>query len=179
MEGLLKSQNVPTFEGKKEKFALWSFSFLSICQIPGCKQVLTSDSYVVPDETDVLDPVTDAAAILARKANDTAYGLLTISVKDETGFQALRNGITDELPSGSARHAWKNIISIYQPKSKTQQYELEQRFNDCKLEKESKNPEEWFTELEHIKVQLKENHTVILDDDKTIQHIVYNLKPKC
>jgi hypothetical protein len=55
---------------------------------------------------------------------------------------------------------------------------LEQRFNDCKLEKETKNPEEWFTELEHIKVLLKENHTVILSDDKIIQHIVYNLKAK-
>jgi hypothetical protein len=73
----------------------------------------------------------------------------------------------------------ENIIRIYQQKSKTQQYELEQRLNDCKLEEETKNPEEWFTELEHIKVLLKENHTVILSDDKTIQHIVYNLKPKC
>jgi hypothetical protein len=36
-----------------------------------------------------------------------------------------------------------------------------------------------FTELEHIKVLLKENHTVILDDDKTIQHIGYNLESKC
>jgi hypothetical protein len=78
MEGLLKSQKVPTFEGKKEKFAQWSFTFLSICQITGCKQVLTSDTYVVPDESDILDPVTDAAALLARKANDTFYALLTI-----------------------------------------------------------------------------------------------------
>ena len=139
MEGLLKSQKVPTFEGKKEKFAQWSFTFLSICQIAGCKQVLTSDTYVVPDETTVLDPTTQAAEILARKANDTAYALLTISIKDETGFQAVRNGVTTVLPSGSAREAWKNIIRIYQPKSKTQQYDLEQRFNDCKLEKETKN----------------------------------------
>jgi hypothetical protein len=100
MEGLLKSQKVPTFEGKKEKLAQWSFT-LSICQIADCKQVFASD----PEETDVLDPVTNAEDLLARKANDTAYSLLTISVKDESCFQAVRNGITDELPSGSARKA--------------------------------------------------------------------------
>jgi hypothetical protein len=131
--------------------------------ITGCKQVLTSDTYAVPTEAAVLDPETQAAQILARKSNDTAYELLKISVKDETGFHAFRNGVTTDLPSGSAREDWKT----YQPKSKNQQYELDQRFNDCKLEKETKNPEEWFTELEHIKVLLKENHTVILDDDKT------------
>jgi hypothetical protein len=103
-----------------------------------------------------LDPATQAAQILERKANDTAYALLTISIKDETGFQAARNGVTTTLPSGSAREAWKNIIRIYQRKSRTQEYELE-----------------------HIKVLLKENHTDTISADKTIQHLVYNLKPKC
>jgi hypothetical protein len=52
-----------------------------------------------------LDPASQAAEILARKANDAAYALLTISVKDKTGFQAVSNGITTDLPPGSAREA--------------------------------------------------------------------------
>jgi hypothetical protein len=57
---------------------------------------------------------------------------LTISVKDATGFQAIRNAVTDDLPNGCARTAWKNLIRIFQPKTTTQKYELEQAFNDCK-----------------------------------------------
>ena len=166
-------------KARKEKFAQWSYTFLSICMIAGCKEVLTSDTYAVPAANAVLDPITDAAELIARKANNTAYALLTISIKDATGFQAIRSAVTTDLPEGSARQAWKNLLTIYQPKSKTQQYDLEQKFNECKLDKETKNPDEWFTDLEHIRVLLREDHSVILDNDKMIQHIVYNLKPKC
>jgi hypothetical protein len=73
------------------------------------------DSIAVPKESDNLNTVTDADKFLIRKANSAAYALLTVVVKDVTGFQAIRNGCT--LPSGSAREAWKNLIRIYQPKS--------------------------------------------------------------
>ena len=80
METILKGQKIPTFEGKKEKFAQWSYTFLSICAIAGCKEVLSSDTYKVPAEKDVLDPKTQDAEIKARQANSTAYALLTITI---------------------------------------------------------------------------------------------------
>jgi spore germination protein YaaH len=178
MEGLLKSTKIPVFEGKHEKFAQWSYTFLSVCAISGWKQVLLDDNLAVPAESENLDPVTDAALLLLRKANSAAYALLTVVVKDVTGFQAIRNGCTDDLPSGSAREAWKNLIRIYQPKSTTQKFELEQKFNQCQLLKETKNPDEWFTELEHIRLLLKEDHSLNYDNDKMIQHIIYNIKAK-
>ena len=55
---------------------------------------------------------------------------------------------------------------------------MELKLNECILDKETKKPDEWFTELEHIRVLLREDHTVILDNDKMIQHILYNLNPK-
>ena len=180
MEGVLRGQKVPQFEGKKEKFPQWSFTFLSVCMFTGCKDALISDTYQVPAEAAVLDETTAAGKedLQKRRANDSAYALLTICIKDPTGFQAIRNGVTTDLPNGSARQAWKNILRIYQPKSTTQRYELEQRFNDCKLEKETKNPDEWFTDLEHIRTLLSEDHSVKIEEEKMIQHIIYNLKPK-
>jgi hypothetical protein len=68
---------------------------------------------------------------------------------------------------------------IYQPKSNTQKFELIQNFNDCKLEKETKNPDEWFTELEHIRVILLDDHNDDISEDKMIQQILFNIKPKC
>jgi hypothetical protein len=54
-----------------------------------------------------------------------------------------------------------------------------QNFNDCKLEKETRNSDEWFTELEHIRVILSDDHNETISDEKIIQQIVFNLKPKC
>ena len=45
---MLKGQKVPNFEGKKDKFPQWSYTFLSICVIAGCKDALVSDTYDVP-----------------------------------------------------------------------------------------------------------------------------------
>ena len=174
MESVLKGQKIPPFEGKKEKFAQWSYTFLSFCAIMGCKQVLISDDYKVPKHDEDLDNDLNKA-----EANSAAYALLTITIKDPTGFQAVRNGKSTDLPDGSARLAWKNLLRIYQPKTSTQKFELEQKFNDCKLEKETKNPDEWFTDLEHIRVLLQEDHEKVIDDDRMIQHIVYNIKAKC
>jgi hypothetical protein len=174
---MLKGQKIPHFEGKKEKFAQWSYTFLSICAIAGCKDALVSDTYDVPASDLELNDLQEVL-LKRRKANATAYAMLTITVKDNTGFQAVRNGVTKKLPDGSAREAWKNLLKIYQPKSTTQKYELEQKFNDCKLEKETKSPDEWFTELEHIRVLLKEDHSFEISDEKMIQQIVYNVKPK-
>ena len=177
MESIIKAQNIPTFDGKKEKFAQWSYTFLSICSISNCKEALIDDEFYCPSDSEDLED-TQKDELKARKANRLAYALLTMTVKDATGFQAIRNGKTKRLPDGSAREAWKNLLKIYQPKTSTQRYELEQRFNDCKLEKETKNPDDWFTELEHIRVLLQEDHNFELSDDKMIQHIVYNIKPK-
>jgi hypothetical protein len=54
---------------------------------------------------------------------------------------------------------------------------LEQQFNQCFLKKEDENPDEWFSELEKIKLQLKMDHDVIYDDNKMISQIVYNITP--
>jgi hypothetical protein len=178
MDSLLKNAKLPFFDGKSEKFAQWSYTFLSICAIAGCKEVLTDENLMIPLEGAILDPATDADLITLRKANNTAYSLLLITVKDPVGFQAIRNGKDKDHPSGLASLAWKNIFRIYKSTSTTQKFELEQSFNQLQLTQETKNPDEWFTSLEHIRIQLEEDHGIIYDNDKMIQHIIYNLKPK-
>jgi hypothetical protein len=85
---------------------------LSACAISGWKQVLLDDNIAVPNESDNLNTVTDADRILFRKTNSAAYALLTVVVKVVTDFQAIGNGCTDGLPSGSARQAQQNLIRI-------------------------------------------------------------------
>jgi hypothetical protein len=99
-------------------------------------------------------------------------------VKDSVGFQAIRNGLTTEIPNGSAYKAWQNLLKIYQPATITHKYDLEQKFNDCRLDKETKNPDIWYTELETIRTILKDDFNTEINDDRMIQHIAYNIKPK-
>ena len=57
-------------------------------------------------------------------------------------------------------------------------YELEQDFNKCSLDQESKNPDEWFAELQKIRLQLLMDFTITYTDEKVITHMLYNIKPK-
>jgi hypothetical protein len=61
--------------------------------------------------------------------------------------------------------------------SYAKKHELEQQFDQCSLTEEDKNPDEWFSELEKIKLQLKMDHNVIYDDNKMISQIVHNITP--
>jgi hypothetical protein len=99
---------------------------------------------MVPAEGVALDPAdpVEATLIASRLANSTAYALLCCNVIDPIGHMAIRNGCTTLLPSGSAREACKNIVRIYQPISTTQKFDLEQKCKDCKLEKETKHPDD-------------------------------------
>jgi hypothetical protein len=107
---------------------MWSYTFLSFCNINEYRKALTNDNYNVPAETSILNPATQVAAIAIRYANSNAYALLTCVVTNPTGHMAIRNGCTTPLPSGSASEAWRNLLRIYQPISTTQKFDLEQKF---------------------------------------------------
>jgi hypothetical protein len=151
-----------------------------------CRDAFLKDAteYPIPADTEDLTDTTNStvaqneAKEKRRQANQTAYALLNLTIKDTIGHAAVRSAVTADLPYGSARLAWQNLTRIFQPKTATQKYELEQSFNDCKYEKETKNPDEWFMELETIRVLLREDHSVEISDEKMIQHMVYNVKPR-
>jgi hypothetical protein len=54
MDSLLKNAKLPFFDGKTEQVAQWSYTFLSICAIAGCREVLKDPFIVIPAESDVL-----------------------------------------------------------------------------------------------------------------------------
>jgi hypothetical protein len=56
-------------------------------------------------------------------------------------------------------------------------HELEQTFNKSSLDKEHKNPDEWFAELEKIRLQLKIDFATEITDDRMISQILYNTHP--
>ena len=162
-----------TFSGKKEDYMMWSAKFLSYAQVKGFKKVLMGTES--PPASNYLSPDADQKRI--SKANDVAYSMLNIAVKDDVSFGAIYTATTDELPDGDAHKAWENLKQIFKPVSNANKHELEQSFNQCCLIKDDKNPDEWFAELERIRLQLKLDHKENYTDEKMISQIVYNLVP--
>ena len=90
---------------------------------------------------------------------------------------AIYNATTSALPDGDAHQAWENLKTIFKPVTSAKKHELEQTFNQSALLKELKNPDEWFAELEKIRLQLKLDFKYIIDDEKMISQIIYNIHP--
>jgi hypothetical protein len=90
---------------------------------------------------------TDADAIKAKTQNVKAYMLLTLSMSPSNTitFGAIQNVPTEELPTGDAKKAWKNICQINHPTTRTELHELEWQFDLCSLTVDNLNPDKWFS----------------------------------
>ena len=136
-----KSIRTIPFSGKKQDYIIWRARFLSFSQIKGCKQVLLGKT-TVPSASKTLLKGTDDKEILARHANAIAYSMLNMAVSDSVSFGAVYNAQSTDLPDGDAAKALANLDKIFKSKSSAKKHELEQKFNDCKLLRDDKNPDE-------------------------------------
>ena len=173
-----KSIRTIPFNGKKTDYIIWRARFLSYAQIKGCKQIILGTTSVPAANVTLVKGIDDAE-ILVRHLNAIAYSMLNMAVSDSVSFGAVYNAQTNELPDGDAAQALANLDKIYKSKSSAKKNELEQSFNDCKLIKEEKNPDEFFADLDKIRLQLQIDYDLkTYDDEKVRSHILYNVKPK-
>jgi hypothetical protein len=165
-----KTLKAITFSGKREDYMKWSAKFLSYAQVKGLKKIFTgAEKYTaLTDDKEKLKFIKD---------NDIAYSLLHMAVKDDVSFSAVYSGSSKLFPDGDAHIAWKNLKTIFKPVSNARQHELEEEFHGSKLLKDQTNPDEWFAQLEKIRLQLKLDHNEEITDKKMINHILYNTKP--
>jgi hypothetical protein len=112
--------------------------------------------------------------MIARAANNNAYSELISCCEDEVSFSIVDAAITDALPSGDARLAWKNLVARYEPTTSVTLVQLKKEFTNCILEDVSENPEIWITKLEQLRQKLNRLNAPISDLDLMI-HILNNL----
>jgi hypothetical protein len=178
----VKSVKSLPFSGKKSEFPVWKFKFLACCAYQKCEQILLNDNYEAPDSQEILDikVAADRQAMERTVANTKAYMLLSLCIppNDTITFNAIQNAVTQELLSGDAEQAWKNICEINQPATRADQHDLEQQLNHCVLSDDSQNPDKWFSKLENLRILLKLDHQLIITDDSMITQILYNTNSK-
>ena len=175
-----KVKSVP-FSGNKADFYVWTGKFLSYCHSQSCKEVILGTEVPINDAEYVValtDPTASKDVLKTKKANDTAMALLNLSLTDIVSQCAVQNAISEEYANGLASTAWTNLKDIYRPISVARCNELEMEFSNCVLTHNSKNPDEWFAELDFIKQQLVIDYKQkdIYTAKKIIHHILYNVK---
>jgi hypothetical protein len=143
--------------------------------LQGYRKVLEGTT-PVPAST-VAFPEANDAELAPRKLNKVAITLLNLSMTDVVIYGAIYNARTAAQLEVCAATAWRNLLAIYKPVIQAKRHELEQEFNKHVLYSHEKNIDEWFAELERFLIQLNVDYNVVYNDDKMIQHILYNIKP--
>jgi hypothetical protein len=143
--------------------------------VQGCRRALEGVDPVPPANAALV--AANFVELAARKANEVAIILLNMSMTDVVSYGAIFNARTVAQPDGCAATAWRNLLAIYKPVTQAKRHELEQEFNKCVHYSLEKSVDEWFAELEKLRIQLHVDYNVIYDDNKMIQHILYNLNP--
>jgi hypothetical protein len=166
------------FSGKRTDFVMWATRFMSYAHSKGFDDILYGyKNMIIPSKDEELDKKDDAALILIRKMNGQAMSALHSACRDHVSFNAINNSISEDVPQGDAHQAWLNLHTIFKPTSSAQKHDLEFQFTQCSLIRDTKNPDEWFAELDRIRLQLQMDHQVKYDDEKMITQIIYNILP--
>ena len=121
IEAELKSTRVVPFSGKKEDWDMWQIKHVGRACVRGTYGVLmgTTKIHKIAAGKAATDPEKEIIEL-----NTIAYNDLLQSCSEAISFNLVRNGITDDLPDGSAAQAWKNLCSKYSPNTVAEKIRL-------------------------------------------------------
>ena len=125
MSDNLKAIRIIQFDDKKSSFRRWSKKFLAVAKRRGYKKVLLGTE-TVPKSMDVLDETKAADKVLlaAREANELAYNDLILACDGDIAFGIVETAVSAELPDGDAKLAWKNLHTMFMPKTSANKVQL-------------------------------------------------------
>ena len=159
----------------KSVWSVWHKQFLARAHLKGFKSVLDG-SIKVPKKKDKIDTNTAEGKRMqsARAANENAYNELLLSFSDVVNFNLVDKAVSGDLPDGDAFQAWKILKDRHEPNTAANKVGLKLEFSQSKLSDVKKDPEEWVSELEIIKIKLA-NMKVQISEEDLIIHIINNL----
>ena len=160
---------------KKSIWTVWSRQFLARAHLKGYKGILDG-TIKVPGKGDRIDITSETGRkrLEARKQNINAYNELILSFDDMVNFNLVNKAVNAELPDGDAFLAWKNLKSKHEPNTAANKVGLKLEFSQSKMTDIKKDPEEWVSELEIIRIKLSDLKVEMTDEDIII-HIINNM----
>ena len=83
------------------------------------------------------------------------YNDLVSEQDDTVYFQIVEESATKELPNGCALRKWENFNKKFQPMTGVSKTIIQKKFAKCDLDDVTWDPEDWITELELLRGNLK------------------------
>ena len=174
---------VIVFSGKKEDFTdYWDDKFLACASFSGFQDLLArcKPEEVTKDST-ILE-ATQADEKEQIRIKDFLKGsfeelLLSVDTSTAAGkvaFCIIKGCNTNEYPNGNKPKAWKRLCEKYIDKSAPTLIKSKRKLSKSRLKENTKDPEEWITELEELCDRLEDMGS-IMSDEYLMIHILNNL----
>ena len=147
-----KAIRIIGFSGEEEKWNEWKSKFLVKAKSGGYRDLLLG-KVTAPDEGATgydYSNLSDAAKA-ALKANEDGFDALTLACKG-IAHELVASAVTSAHPDGNAREAWVLLSKTYEDDTMATRISLKAEFDNCRMASNYAHPNEWFTELDKIKL---------------------------
>ena len=150
---------VIVFSGEKENFTdYWEAQFLARTSHCGFKELLTRCKLEeVPKDSTILEATQadEKEQIRIKYLNKEAFEDLILLIDTSTAaekvyFRIIKGCKTKNYPNGNAPKAWKYLCNKYIDRSAPKLNKIKRKFATSRLKKNTKDPEEWISELEEL-----------------------------
>ena len=190
-----KSIRIIEFSGKQSDWDGWSEKFLAKAEHKGYRKLLlcrkNKDGYdVIPteDEFSAAEDEQNKSAvhkttIALAKLNRQAYMDLILSIdhkssRGKVAFRLVKNCKSAEYPEGNCKLAWSRLVAKYAPKSTPSLLKLKKKYENSKLTKVVRDPDEWISELEGIRTEIEDIDSSSSISDKDFMVKILNNLPE-
>jgi hypothetical protein len=157
---------ITPFSGEKKDWECWSTIFLAKARLRGYRNV-TLGVEIPPNKGSK-----DFESYVLR--NDIAYAEILIACKCDICFGVINSSRSEILLDGDAKLAWDNLITKFEPRTKSSLIQLKKQFLENKLKDSTQDPDQWIQSLEGIQRKLQILGHKISEMDMII-HILQNL----
>jgi len=168
------------WKGKKEEWYTWHKRFLVRAMTRGYHGILVGLESVPSDQdAKTFAGLTEMTSAQKKKFNNyklniRAYAdLLQNCTQDIVSFGIVDAAKDKELSNGNSKLAWKRLSEKFAGCNNAEKMKLIKQLNESRMGKKE-DPDEWITDLEHLKQRIAECGKTI-DDNELVMHILYHL----
>ena len=173
-DALERNMKYIPWKGKKEEWYTWHKTFLVRAMTCGYHGILVGLELVPSDEVaKTLAGLTEMTSVQKKKFNNyklniRAYAdLLQCCTQDLVSFGIVDAAKDKELSNGNSKLAWKRLSEQFARRNNVEKMKLIKQLNESCMGKRE-DPDEWITNLEHLKPSIAECGKTI--DDSSHAH---------
>ena len=144
--------------GPKSSFCMESRSYkkllVSTGTTPGVDKIPTQEEY---DEALEGNNNLDKRIVKLGELNELAYEDLILSINTNSSVGKVAFGLVKNVKSvdfleGNCKVAWDRLVSKYAPHTASSLLKLKSEFHNSKLDSMDKDPDEWISHLEGLRI---------------------------